>query len=112
MGADTIASVSETDGWWAYLERISGSESQAAIARRLDVDKTTVWRWKANGVVPDTATVIRIARTYGRPVAEALAAAGYITPEEAAVTETIVKTTPAELTTDELLDEIRRRLAN
>lgn len=112
MGADTIASVSETSDWWDYLERVSGSESQAAIARRLDVDKTTVWRWKANGAIPDTDTVIRVARTYGRPVAEALVAAGSITPDEARVTQVEVKTTPAELSTDELLDEVRRRIGD
>ncbi len=107
--------MSET--WWQYVERVSGSEGQAAIARKIGVNKTTAWRWKDTGASADHAVAIRTARVYGRPVTEALAAAGHITYAEADLREVQVKVDPSKLGADELaeetksfVDEMRRRL--
>lgn len=103
-----LGAVAET--WWQYVERVSNSASQRAIADAIGVDKTTVWRWKNNPSGTDPSTAIKVARTYNRPITEALLAAGAIEPGEAAFTEVVVKGTPADLTDDEILAEIRRRM--
>lgn len=93
--------------WWQYVERVTGRATQTAIAQAAGVDKVTVWRWKAK---PTPEAAIRLARAYSRPVAEALAAAGVITPEEASVTEVIVQSGMSEFDDEDLIGEIRRRM--
>lgn len=99
-----------TETWWQYVERVTGGASQVVIAAATGVDKTTVWRWKADKAKPRPEVAIQLARAYQRPIAEALAAAGTITPEEAGVTEVIVKMGPSELDDDDLIREVRRRM--
>lgn len=106
--AYTLCAMAET--WWEYIQRITEGASQADIARALDLDATTVWRWRADKAKPGPEGAIEVARAYGRPVAEALAALGVITPEEARVTEVVVKGAPSDLDDDELIEELRRRL--
>jgi transcriptional regulator with XRE-family HTH domain len=51
--------------------------TDAALARRLGVNRATVWRWKAGLQRPENPdTVATFARLLGIPVAEALVAAG------------------------------------
>jgi transcriptional regulator with XRE-family HTH domain len=96
--------------WWQYLERITDGARQTAISRAAGVDKSTVWRWKADKATPSPEAAIRLARAYGRPVAEALVASGAITAEEASITEVARENTPADLDDDELIEEVRRRM--
>lgn len=102
MRAYTLSAMAET--WWEYVQRITDGASQADIARTLGIDTTTVWRWRADKAKPGLEAAIELARAYGRPVAEALAALGAITAEEAAVTEVVVKRRPQDLADDELLE--------
>lgn len=97
--------------WWQYVQRVTGGASQAAIARAVQVDKSTVWRWTKNTASPIPEVAIRFARAYGRPVTEALVAAGAITADEAGVTTVVVRTKPSELGDDELIEEVRRRMS-
>lgn len=96
--------------WWQYLQRITDGATQVAIAAAADVDKTTVWRWKADKASPSPEVAIRLARAYDRPVTEALVASGAITADEANITEITVAGKPADFDDDALVDEIRRRL--
>lgn len=99
-----------TETWWQYVQRVTGGETQAAIARAVEVDKTTVWRWTKNRANPIPEVAIRFARAYGRPIAEALVAAGAITAEEASVTTVIQKTEVSDIDDEDLIQEVRRRM--
>lgn len=109
MNAVTLATVSET--WWQYVEQMAGDDSQAEIARKIGVNKTTVWRWKDPDVSVDPAVAIRFARTYRRPVTEALIAAGLITQQEADLREIRIELDVSTLSNEELAAEFVRRLS-
>lgn len=106
MDAVRIASV--TDAWWEYVEQKAAGDSQADIARKLGVNKTTIWRWKDQRSSADHEMAIRFARAYNLPVAEALVAAGHITEDEAKLTEVRVRIEPSDLDADELAAETKR----
>lgn len=70
--------------WRQYLETLTAGESASAVARRIGVDQSTVSRWRrgtTGGVTAERAA--ELARAYGRPVLEALVAAGFLSPDEA-----------------------------
>jgi hypothetical protein len=80
-----------------------------AISRAAEVDAGNVSRWKTGKVKPSAESVVKIARTWGKPPVEALVAAGYLSPTEAA--EVIeVHTGLAPLTDAELLAEVQQRM--
>ena len=74
----------ESVTWWEYVQQVAGGASNATIAAKVGVTAPSVGRWKNGGA--DAATVARFAREFGRPVLEALIAAGYITADEAGQT--------------------------
>jgi transcriptional regulator with XRE-family HTH domain len=98
--------VNETT-WWAYVQTVAGDVQAKEIADRAGFDKSAVTRWKQGGN-PDPLFAVKFARAFGRPVVEALAAGGLITPEEADMREVAVGV--SDLTNEELLDELRERL--
>jgi hypothetical protein len=106
MDADTIAPVSETS-WWDYVQKVSEGAEQTAIAERAAINKTTVWRWKTRNAT-DHEGAIRFARAYGRPITEALLAAGLIGEDEANLREVRIRINPADLDADELAEETKR----
>ena len=67
------------------MQQVSNRARQQEIARRLGVAPSSVNRWKTSGPKPETVRAFAVA--YGRPVAEAFLAAGYLRPED-------VRTTP------------------
>lgn len=99
-----------TETWWQYVQRVTSGATQTAIAAVTGVDKSTVWRWKADKANPSPDAAIRLARAFRRPVAEALVASGVITPDEAGVTEVFVRADATELDDAELITEMHRRL--
>lgn len=103
----------EETPWYRYVTRVTGGAPATEVADRAGFDKSAMTRWK-KGMGADAPFVVKFARAYGRPVAEALAAAGLITAEEAAITEIQVGADEALriATDDELLAELRARLAN
>lgn len=108
MRAYTLSCMAES--WWQYVERVTNSATQVAIAAAAGVDKATVYRWKAGRSLPKPEIAIRLARAYGRPVAEALVASGAITAEEAAITEVVTQADVQALDNQALVGEIKRRL--
>lgn len=98
--------------WWSYVVQVAGDVQYKEIADRAGFDKSNVTRWK-QGANADPLFVVKFARAYGRPVAEALVASGLITSQEASVTEVRVGIQDAldSASDEELIDALRRRLA-
>lgn len=94
--------------WWEYVQRTAGDETQAQIAARIGITGPSVGRW-SRGSNPDPDVAARFAREFGRPVLEAFIAANYLTPEEAGEQPSAVPSL-TELSHDELLAEVRRRM--
>lgn len=94
--------------WPDYLTRISGGDQQKDIATAARVSGPTVSRWMAGDQGVDPATAAAVARHYGRPVLEAFVAAGYLTEKEAR--GRFVSPDITQLSDDELLAEVRRRM--
>lgn len=98
--------MSET--WWEYVRRISRGGTQRDIAAIVGVDSSRITGWK-QGDIPRAENVVAFARAYKRSPLEALIAARYI---NAADVDTAVEVTAsaAELHSDDLLEEVRRRM--
>lgn len=76
----------DESSWWTYVLDVIGEATPKEASDRAGIDKSNFTRWKQGGR-PAVEFVLKLARSYGRPVVEALAAAGYITEEEANVRE-------------------------
>lgn len=67
-------------GTWATLVkrmRAATGMTGAELARRLDVDRATIWRWEAGRQKPESAELIKaFADIFGLELDDALAAAG------------------------------------
>ncbi|WP_158685484.1 helix-turn-helix domain-containing protein [Microbacterium halophytorum] len=92
--------------WWAYVQQTVGDVTAKEAADRMGVDKSNFTRWKQGGK-PAVEFVLRFARSYGRPVIEALTEAEYITDSEAALRE--VRVGVGDLSDVELAQELLRR---
>lgn len=65
--------------WAAYLEAVSGEDTQTDIANRLGIAQSTVSRWLDGRTVPtNSAVVAKFAQVYGRNPIEAMVAAGML----------------------------------
>lgn len=100
--------------WWEWVASVAGGAQDEAIARTVAANAgsklsgSTVYRWRTGGVIPKPETVIDVARAYDAPVTAALAAAGFITDDEAGVTT--IRRVNADPSDAELLEIIARRL--
>lgn len=94
--------------WWEYVTQVGGGASQAVIARRTNLSPATVSRWQ--GSEPHPRNVAAFALAYGRPVLEAFVAAGFLTDEQAKAQ--VIRADARALTDDELLGEVRARMAH
>lgn len=95
--------------WWSYLLELAGPNVKLGdIAARIGIDQSHLTRWKA-GYAPGVPFVVKTAEAYGRPAVEALVAAEVITEEQAEL-RTVRVTDVSEISTDELLEELRRRV--
>jgi len=74
-------------GTWATLVkrmRAATNMTGAELARRLDVDRATIWRWEAGRQKPESPDLIKaFADLFGLDVEEALRAAGLRPTEDA-----------------------------
>lgn len=93
--------------WWKYVQTVAGDAPNNEIADRAGIDKSNLTRWK-QGSRPAVDFVLKFARSYGRPVVEALAEGEYITDAEAALRE--VKIGVTDLGTIELARELLTRV--
>jgi transcriptional regulator with XRE-family HTH domain len=95
--------------WKAYVASVIGSDQQKDAAEKTGVDQSTISRWLRNGEPGRAENIVKFARGYGRPPLQALVAAQLLTATEAKQRPTAAPSL-ADLTDDELLDEVRRRL--
>ena len=95
------------DSWSAYVRRLSGTMNQTEVAEKVGMAQSNVGRWlRGERAVPRAESVIAFARAFNQPPVEALIAAGYLTPDEAAST---ARTPLSQYSRDELFDELRNR---
>jgi transcriptional regulator with XRE-family HTH domain len=94
--------------WSEYISLVAPRGQQKDIAAAAGVDGSTVSRWRS-GLAPKPENVAAFARAYDRPVLEAFVAAGFLTEEEAGQ-QPVGRPRLSELSTDELLHEIRERI--
>lgn len=95
------------ESWPDYVRRLSGNLNQTQVAEKTGMAQSNVGRWlRGERAVPRAESVIAFARAFDQPPVEALIAAGYLKPEDAAST---ARTPLAEYSISEILDELRRR---
>ncbi len=99
--------MSET--WAQYVRRATHGTTQVQLALVTGVAQTAIGRWlRGETEAPRAESVVSFARAIGKPPVEALVAAGYLTPNEAA--QRIEVTHPlGDYSTSDLLEELRRR---
>lgn len=81
--------------------------NMSELARRAEVHQTLVGRWIRGETAPSVDNARSVADALGRPTAEVLVAAGILRDDEVALQQV---TNPADLTDDELLAEVGRRM--
>ena len=94
------------NNWAAYITRVGGTA--ARIAATLNISPSTVGESRGwlGGSSPSIEQVRAFAHAYDRPVLEALIAAGYLEPADAQGVTLV-----GDISSDELLNELRIRLA-
>lgn len=95
--------------WYEYVLRTTEGMTAKEVADRAGFDQSAMTRWK-NGANADPKFVVQFARAFNQNVLMALAQADLITPEEADIHE--VKIGVEDMTTQQLLEELARRIDN
>ncbi|QWY79676.1 transcriptional regulator [Arthrobacter phage Persistence] len=95
--------------WYDYITRVTDGMTAREVATRAGFDESAMTRWK-KGLNADPKFVVQFARAFNQNVLLALAEAELITDEEAALHE--VKIGVEEMTTQQLLEELARRIDN
>lgn len=98
-----------TETWPEYLRRITSGQTQVQIAEQIGIGRLSVYHWLNGKTRPKAETVITVARVFDRPPVEALLAASYLEPAEAGGPIEI-RSSPRDLPSEDLADEVRRRL--
>ena len=96
--------------WPAYLRRVSGGATQAQVAARVGVGRLSVCNWLRGTTHPKAETVIDVARAFRRSPVEALIAARYLEPSEAAE-PVVIRASLSDASADDLGGEVSARLA-
>jgi transcriptional regulator with XRE-family HTH domain len=95
--------------WYEYVLRVTEGMTAKEVADRAGFDQSAMTRWK-NGMKADPKFVVQFARAFNQNVLLALAEAELITDSEADLHE--VKTGVQEMSTQQLLEELARRIDN
>lgn len=94
--------------WWDYVKDVTQGAQQNEIADKTGLAAPTISRWKTGSQGTRPENVAAFARAYGRPVLEAFVAAGFLSREEAKVTEVSLPRDPSKLDSGALAVEIQR----
>lgn len=92
--------------WSDYVARVTRGLTQTQIADRAGIAQSSVGRW-LRGDPPAVDKVLAFAHAFGQPAAEALIAAGHLQASDVSPT---ARTPITAFSTEELLDELRRRI--
>jgi transcriptional regulator with XRE-family HTH domain len=95
--------------WYEYVTRVTEGMTAKEVADHAGFDQSAMTRWK-NGANADPKFVVQFARAFNQNVLLALAEAELITDSEADLHE--VKIGVQEMTTQQLLEELARRIDN
>lgn len=114
-GIDSVASahilfaVMTRETWQEWFRRMTAGMAQKDAAA--GVNQSTVSKWlQGKGGTPRAENVVMIARSLRRSPVEALVAAGYLEPSDAAAVIEVNRSA-ADLSDDELVAELAGRLA-
>lgn len=91
--------------WSDYVGRVTRGLTQTQIADRAGIAQSSVGRW-LRGDPPDVDKVLAFAHAFGQPAVEALIAAGHLQASDVSTARTPITA----FSTEELLDELRRRI--
>ena len=95
--------------WYEYVLRVTEGMTAKEVADRAGFDQSAMTRWK-NGMNADPKFVVQFARAFNQNVLMALTEAELITDAEADLHE--VKVGVQEMSTQQLLEELARRIDN
>jgi len=97
-------------GWWDYVQRYADGAPNKDIAENVGLHPSRLTGWqKGERVSPEMAA--KFARSYKRPVIEALVAAGHLEPDESNAQVIYVGVTLREWSDDALGREVTQRMA-
>ena len=101
--------VPRRENWTEYVGRVTKGVPRKIIAEVTGIDPSGLSRW-SSGHQPSAEKVVSFARGLGQPPIEALIAAGYLEPQEAAGAIEVMRSRE-DLSDSELLIELGNRLA-
>lgn len=108
-GAEMTAAVEDRQSWAEYVADILSGVPRDVVARAAGIHPSGIGRWLRSQNRPSAEKVVDFARGIDRPPVEALVAAGYLEPEEAAAVIEVHQSRK-NLTDEELLTELGDRL--
>lgn len=91
-----------------WLNEATNNATNAEIAHKTGIAKSTVGRWE--GALPRPETIVQVARAFKANAVEGLVAAGYLHDDEVRIPKVIHR--PSDFSSFELLDELRTRVVN
>lgn len=98
--------------WREYVEQVVGTDRQIDVARKTGVDQTTISRWlnpRENSIRLSSQAVAAFARGYGVPVLQAFVVAGFLTKDEASMSEADLVPDLPSVPAEALAAELNRR---
>jgi len=98
------------ESWSDYVARITAGVPREDVAEAAGVNVSSLSRWVNDKVTPKAEKVVEFARALGQSPIEALIAAGYLEPEEAAGVIEVVRSLN-DVSNDELLHEVGKRMS-
>ena len=106
-----MCNVSETNTWGTYLRAITNGDAGNVIAKKTGVPASTISRWFNGELQPKPRQVAVVSRAYGLNPVAALIQAGYLQPDDVALSVTAPRLLQIQDFTElELAQEIVRRI--
>lgn len=104
------ATVPRREAWTHYVQRVSEGVPRKDVARAAGIDPSGLSRWFGGKQQPRAEKVVAFARALHQSPIEALIAAGYLEPHEAAGVIEVMRSRQ-DISDEELLAELGDRLA-
>lgn len=108
--AKLVTAVMTRESWTEYVQRITAGVPRKEVAKAAQVNISGISRWLSGETRPSAEKVVSFARGLRQSPIEALIAAGYLEPHEAAGVIEVVRSL-SEVPDEELLAQIAERMA-